>query len=77
MTPEAIPAVLGLIVLVAGLLQNFYGMVGCGRLIKFIPYPVNLVLPTRYLRHVFSNLPPSDGRRLLAFSNPGRTTGLS
>lgn len=39
-TPEAIPAILGLIVLLAGLLQIFYGMAGCGRLIKFIPYPV-------------------------------------
>lgn len=38
--PEAIPAILGLIVLLAGLLQIFFGMAGCGRLIKFIPYPV-------------------------------------
>ncbi|OQA05685.1 MAG: Bicarbonate transporter BicA [bacterium ADurb.Bin374] len=40
LAPELIPAILGLIVLGAGLLQIFYGMAGCGRLIKFIPYPV-------------------------------------
>ncbi|HEY9069514.1 MAG TPA: SulP family inorganic anion transporter [Candidatus Ozemobacteraceae bacterium] len=39
-SPAAIPAILGLIVLAAGLLQVLYGLAGCGRLIKFIPYPV-------------------------------------
>nr|MBP7635131.1 SulP family inorganic anion transporter [Candidatus Ozemobacteraceae bacterium] len=38
--PEQIPVILGLVVLAAGLLQVFFGMAGCGRLIKFIPYPV-------------------------------------
>ncbi len=40
LSPEAIAAVLGLVVLASGLLQIFYGLAGCGRLIKFIPYPV-------------------------------------
>jgi len=31
---------------------------------------VNLILPTRYLRQVFSSLPHADGRRLLAFTFP-------
>ncbi|HNV71975.1 MAG TPA: SulP family inorganic anion transporter, partial [Candidatus Ozemobacteraceae bacterium] len=39
-TAATIPLLLGLIVLGAGLLQILYGLLGCGRLIKFIPYPV-------------------------------------
>lgn len=38
--PAAIPALLALTALAAAVLQVFYGVIGGGRLIKFIPYPV-------------------------------------
>ena len=39
-TPERIVLVLTLVTLFAGGLQTFYGLLGGGRLIKYIPYPV-------------------------------------
>jgi SulP family sulfate permease len=38
--PEAVPLLLTLVGLIAGVLQVLYGAVGGGRLIKYIPFPV-------------------------------------
>jgi hypothetical protein len=38
--PDEVPALLVVVVLLAGLLQVLFGILGGGRLIKFIPYPV-------------------------------------
>lgn len=38
--PAEVPALLAVVVLLAGLLQVVFGALGGGRLIKFIPYPV-------------------------------------
>lgn len=40
LTPDSIMPILALTALLAALLQIFYGAIGGGRLIKFIPYPV-------------------------------------
>lgn len=39
-SPAEVPALLVVVVLLAGLLQVLFGILGGGRLIKFIPYPV-------------------------------------
>jgi len=39
-SPAEVPALLAVVVLLAGLLQVLFGVLGGGRLIKFIPYPV-------------------------------------
>jgi SulP family sulfate permease len=39
-TPERIVVVLTLVALLSGALQSLYGLLGGGRLIKYIPYPV-------------------------------------
>ncbi len=39
-TPAEVPALLAVVVVLAGLLQVLIGLVGGGRLIKYIPYPV-------------------------------------
>jgi SulP family sulfate permease len=38
--PAEVPALLAVVILLAGLLQVLFGAVGGGRLIKYIPYPV-------------------------------------
>jgi SulP family sulfate permease len=38
--PAEVPALLAVVVLLAGLLQVLFGLLGGGRLIKYIPYPV-------------------------------------
>ena len=40
LTPDSIMPILALTALLAALLQIFYGAIGGGKLIKFIPYPV-------------------------------------
>lgn len=62
--PEAIPGILALIVLISAGLQIFYGLVGCGRLIKFIPYPV----VTGYMSAVGILIAIGQMPKLLGFS---------
>ncbi len=38
--PQQVVLLMTLVALISGLLQFLYGSVGCGRLIKYIPYPV-------------------------------------